>query len=66
MVIRFDIIYKSFNFKICRAKLGPDFVFVTLEMELEDMKQRMMRRHDNQIPMEWVEVGNCLQHEIIF
>jgi len=38
-----------------RSKLGPDLVFVTLEMELDDMKQRMMKRHDNQIPMEWVE-----------
>jgi len=38
-----------------RSKLGPDFVFVLLEMELVDMKERVNKRHDGEAPMEWLE-----------
>jgi AmiR/NasT family two-component response regulator len=51
---------------VFRTKLGPDFVFVLLEMELDDMKERVIKRHDGDPPpMDWLEVTYFL-YDLIF
>jgi hypothetical protein len=39
-------------------------VFVLLEMELVDMKERVNKRHDGEAPMEWLEVNDFLSEQI--
>jgi len=38
-----------------RSKLGPELVIILLEMDLDHMKERLSKRHEDQLPLEWME-----------